>query len=151
MGRDSYESEIEEYNDLLDELREVEGLRLDLQSSMESLAFLIEEMKKKNPGNWQRDLGVLKRSIYELNEKEGKGGVSFLLTRKINSIYIDFLNKRKEQVKHNKDTVSIIETMKEMTEESTEFAHKSYEHGQAVIFGGVSTDYIPEWYKYVKE
>jgi len=150
MVKGLFDREIELYNELLKCLREIEDLRLDLQSPTESLAFLIEEMKHKNPESWEEDVFSLIEEIRELNLLEGKSGVTWFLTGYINSIYMKFLDRRKEKFIDDRNTLEIIEIMKEMTHLSTEFARKSYEEGQSVTFGGVSRDYIPEWYGLVK-
>jgi len=150
MTKELFARERELYNELMDCLREIEDLRLDLQSPGESLAFLIEELKHKNPESWEEDVFSLIEEIRELNLIEGKPGVTWFLTGYINSIYMNFLDRRKEKFIDDRNTLEIIEIMKEMTQLSTEFARKSYEDGQSVTFGGVSRDYIPEWYELVK-
>jgi hypothetical protein len=107
-------------------------------------------MKHKNPESWEEDVFSLIEEIRELNLLEGKSGVTWFLTGYINSIYMKFLDRRKEKFIDDRNTLEIIEIMKEMTHLSTEFARKSYEEGQSVTFGGVSRDYIPEWYGLVK-
>ncbi|MEQ8168876.1 MAG: hypothetical protein ABRQ38_08250 [Candidatus Eremiobacterota bacterium] len=150
MIKEIFTREIELYNELIECLKEIGDFRLNFQSPGESLAFLIEEIKHKNPESWEEDVFSLIEEIRELNLTEGKAGVTWFLTRYINSVYVNFLDRRKEKFTHDKNTLEIIEIMKEMTQLSTEFARKSYEDGQAVTFGGISGDYIPEWYKVVK-
>ncbi|MEQ8222612.1 MAG: hypothetical protein ABRQ37_09950 [Candidatus Eremiobacterota bacterium] len=149
MVKGLFDREIELYNELLECLREIEAIRLDVKSPKESLAFLIEEMKHKNPESWEEDVFSLMEKIRELNLLEGKAGVTWFLTGYINSIYINFLDRRKEKFIDDRNTLEIIEIMKEMTHLSTEFGRKSYEEGQPVTFGGISGDYIPQWYEFV--
>ena len=44
--REQFNDEIQEYESLLEQLKGVEGIKLELTSHRESLAFLIEEMKQ---------------------------------------------------------------------------------------------------------
>lgn len=147
MIKEMFTQEIEAYNNLLKCLGEVEDLKLNLRSPRESLAFLIEEMKNKNQQDWQEEVFSLEEEIREINLLEGKAGVTWFLTRFINSLYMGFLDKRKAKFIDDRNTLEIIEIMKEMTQLSTEFARKSYEEGQSVTFGGISRDYIPQWHQ----
>ncbi|MEQ8190118.1 MAG: hypothetical protein ABRQ39_19260 [Candidatus Eremiobacterota bacterium] len=149
MIKELFAREIELYNELLECLEEIGDFKLNFQSPRESLAFLIEEMKHKNPESWEEDVFSLMEEIKELNLIEGKPGVTWFLTRYINSVYVNFLDRRKEKFTDDRNTLEIIEIMKEMTQLSTEFARKSYEDGQPVTFGGISRDYIPQWYGFI--
>lgn len=143
--REKFKDEIAAYKKLRSRIEKVEDLKLNTETSKSSLAFLIEEMKKKNPGEWQNDVGELMKEIDEAEKKERNVGVIWHISERIDSAYIEFLTKRIAEVKDEKlkERVALI---KQIAEEKLEFRRKNYEDGQAVGFGGVSRDYIPKWY-----
>jgi hypothetical protein len=148
--REQFNDEIQEYESLLEQLKGVEGIKLELTSHRESLAFLIEEMKQKNPEGWQDDLKKIKERLDQTAKQEGEVGVKWVLSETISSTYIVFLSRRQEEVL-DKNLKRKIEIMKKMAKNSLEFNRRVHEQGQPVAFGGVSRSYIPEWYYYVEK
>ncbi|NQT50317.1 hypothetical protein HQ571_06515 [Candidatus Kuenenbacteria bacterium] len=141
--------EIEKYQNLLELLKGIEGLNIENTSAQVSLAFLIEEIKKKNPDNWEDQLKKFIDKINEANTKDGYTAVSWLLSESISSAYMAFLEKRKQEVQ-DESLKRKIEIIKKMAENSLSFNSKTHDQGKPVAFGGVSLDYIPEWYHYVE-
>ncbi len=148
--REQFKVEVEGYESLVKQIKEVEGLKLETVSPKISLAFLIEEMKKKNPEEWQNELKVFRKKINEIKKPEGKVGVSWLLSERISSAYIEFLKERADKSKDEipKRKLGII---REIAEQWLEFNRETHERGQSVSFGGVSLDYVPKWYYYIEK
>lgn len=145
--RQQFKTEIEKYEEIVGYLKQIKDLRLDTESSKMSLAFLIENLKNKNPQRWLENLEKITEKINEIKKREGKIGVSWFLSELITKDYTEFLEKKEEETKDNflKRKLRI---MKEIQQKNLEFNRKAYQKGQPVSFGGVSMDYIPEWYRY---
>lgn len=148
--KEQFKVEINEYKSLLEQLKAIESLRLDLTGPKVSLAFLIEEMKRKNPKSWQEDLKKFREDIDQAIQQEGEVGASWLIAKTISSAYIEFLERRKQEVQ-DEGLKRKVEIIKQMAEDSLEFRRKIYEQGQPVPFGGVSLDYVPKWYYFCEK
>lgn len=147
MEREKFRIEIEEYKELLNKLEAV--IKIETENPKVSLAFLVEEIKNKNPKGWQNDLKKLKERIDRVAEQEGKAGVTWVMSEVISSAYIEFLERRKQEVQ-DESLKRKLEIFKKMAEQSLEFNRKLHEQGQPGAFGGVSLDYVPKWYYYQK-
>lgn len=145
-----FKIEIKGYEDLVEQIKEVEGLKIETVSPKISLAFLIEEMKKKNPEKWQDELKALGEKINGIKKTEGKTGVSWLLSECISSAYIEFLKERTNKVK-DESLKRKLDMIRENAERWLEFNRNAHKQGQPVAFGGVSLDYAPEWYHRIEK
>lgn len=145
-----FKIEIKGYEDLVKQINEVEGLKIETVSPKISLAFLIEEMKKKNPEKWQDELKALREKINEIKKTEGKARVSWLLSERISSTYIEFLKERANKVK-DESIKRKLDIVRKIAEQWLEFNRNAHEQGQPVAFGGVSLGYVPKWYYYCKK
>lgn len=146
LKKEQFKAEIKEYKDLMNKLDAVESIDINL-SQKNSITFIIEEMKNKNPEGWQVEFKEFKDEI-ETKAKEGGGAdVGWFLSEYVSSAYLDFLKRREETVKDDvlKEKVAMI---REMAEKNLEFRRKHRKEGESVAFGGVSMDYIPEWHNY---
>lgn len=147
--RKKFKDEIAAHKELTLQIESVKDLKIDTTTSKSSLAFLIEETKKKNPSAWQNDVEKLKKEIDETEKAEERVGVVWLIASKIDSAYIEFLTKRIADVKDDGPLKEKLRLIKQMAEKNSEFRRRIYEKGQAGGFGGVSLDYIPNWYYYL--
>ena len=145
--KEQFKYEIDEYERLLGQLKDVDGLEQATRRAGTDLAFLIEEMKQKNPEEWRNDIQELKGRIGQ-TAKEGMADVTWLMTEVIGSAYIEFLERRKSEVQ-DESLKRKLEIIKKMTEDSIEFNRKAHKNGQSVAFVGVSLDYVPKWYYHV--
>jgi len=144
-----YKKETEEYKSLLSLLQGMDRGLLNNRSSRMSLAFLVEERKRVNPGEWQNELKDLKEEVISINKEKGISGVSFFMSEKITSAYTGFLNRKIKDSK-DRDIKNRLEIMKEMSEEDLKFAARLCKEGKTSGFGGVSIDDVPAWYYIVK-
>ncbi len=148
-SKERFQSEIQEYDNLLQSLKGVEGLSIDNESARISLAFLLQEMREKKPTNWHNMVRDFIADIGLVNKKEGEIGVSWLLSENISSAYTDFLKKRANNTGDQSLKRKLVLIGKN-AEQNLEFNRKAHGQGQSVDFGGVSMDYIPEWYRYIE-
>lgn len=147
--KEQFETEIEEYRSLIEQLQQVEGLNIENVSPRVSLTFLVEEIKKKNPETWREELKEFKEKIRILNETEGETGVSWFISEIVDTTYIEFLNKKGDEVQ-DENLKRKLEIIKKIAQQSLEFNRKTHELGQPVAFGGVSLDYAPKWYSNIR-
>ena len=150
MRREQFKNEAEEYKGLLKQLQAVKGLKLEAESPKASLAFLIEKMKKKNPDGWREDLKRFRGCIDQAARRTGKVDVTWVVAEATSSTYIEFLERKKREVQ-DESLKRKLEMIKEMAENSLNFNRKTHAQGQPVAFGGVSLDYIPQWYYYIEK
>lgn len=148
--REQFKTEIENYEALLKQLEEVDGLKLETVSPKVSLAFLIEEIKNKNPEDWQNELKGLSEKIGETNNSEGKVGVSWLLSERIGSVYLEFLKERTDNTEDESLKGRLTMIIK-MAENWLEFNRNAREKGESAAFGGVSLDYVHGWHYYIEK
>ena len=145
VQREKFKIEIGEYKELLAILGAVEELKIETTSPKVSLAFMIEEMKNNNPEGWREDLKRFKDGIEQVAHKDGKFGVTWMVCEAISSTYIAFLERRKQEVQDD-SMQRKLEIIKQMAEDSFQFNLRIRERGGSVAFGGVSLDYVPQWY-----
>ncbi len=143
--KEPFKTEITEYDNLLEQLKNVEGLAIETTSSRVSLAFLIEEIKKENPADWQAQLKGFIEKINKTNTNEGRAGVSWLLSESISLAYLKFLEKRKQSIQ-DESLKRKLDIIKKIAEQSLNFNRQTHKQGQPVAFGGISLDYTPDWY-----
>ena len=140
-----WHNEAREYKNLLSKLQGVHGLPLDNRSSRMSLAFLVEEAKNQNPDNWQNDIKELNSDIDRAAKTKGSAGVSELMSEKVTTAYMNFLDRKKEECP-DESGKNKLDIMKDIAQDDLDYSKELCAQGKAVGFGGVSIDHIPPWY-----
>jgi predicted flavoprotein YhiN len=132
------------FNELLKVCNNVEDMRLGTTQKT-SLAWLVEELFKENPVQWQQQAREIRDEITKLNESSGKIGVSQFLSRQISEKYLAVLEQEimKEM---NEERKRSLEEMTKMVSSQLNNLKERESKNEATSFGGVSFSRVPVWF-----
>lgn len=131
------------YQGLLDAVASVEGLIVDTPQR-HSLAWLVEQYKQEAPESWEERVDQLRQEILAHNRSGGVFAVSHALAEQIDQRYLAFLDE--EMKRADELTSKKLEAIRFMKARSRSFGQRGKEKGEPTSFGGVSKEYLPDWY-----
>ncbi len=147
--REKFTAELAEYDRLMELLSGTDGLGPDTESSKISVAFLLEEMKQADPEKWPENAERLRREISAEVEARGAAAASWLVNERVGDAYRAALDRRiagtGEAVMKAK-----LEMMKKLYGQLNGFKSLRQAKGAPISYGGISTDFMPEWFRHTK-
>jgi len=131
-------------SELIDTCNNVEGMKIGITQKT-SLAWLVDEFTKENPGQWQNKIRGLEEEIDKRNQGAGKIAVSQFLSRQISEKYLEVLEKE-ILAETDEGRKSSLSEMAKMVGSQLDNLKEREEKNEATSFGGVSTRRIPTWF-----
>lgn len=138
------DKKIYSYKELIKICNNVEGMEIKTTQKT-SLAWLIEELSKENPVQWQQKTRELRDEITKRNEISGEVGVSQFLSRLISEKYLEVLEKE-IIIEADEEKKRSREEMVKLVNSQLDNLKKREEKNEATSFGGVSIRRTPEWF-----
>lgn len=142
-GGGRFQRERSAYRKLLDTVRDVPDLS---RVEHHALAFLVEDMRKEAPNDFERIVETLIHELLELQRTEGIPGITRKLSQEFNRRYASFVSGRsaQEQDTVRKENLGILLTRLGKDMESLE---EAYNRRARVPIGSVVLEHLPPWFE----
>lgn len=138
------EKKLYSYQELIGVCNKVEGMIIRTTQKT-SLAWLVEELSKENPVQWQQKIREIRDEIVKRNAISGKVGVSQFLLRLISEKYLGVLEKE-IMIEKDEEAKRSLEEMVKLVNFHLNDLNEREEKNEATSFGGVSIEFTPEWF-----
>lgn len=143
--REEFEQEIGSYKSILEVFADVRDLD---RTGKSSIAYVIEDIREKNPDRWFDDVGMLKNGLLDAKKEGGDPELTWKMAQEVYTRYDSLLEKTMLE-SGDATTQKNIPSLRKILKEDFEVQRKMYEAKKRVPLGGVSSNHVPKWFSYV--
>ncbi len=147
--REKFRDELAEYSRLVETLSGIAGLAPDNESAKISLAFLLSEMKQADPEKWAGNAEKFRQEVSALASARGAGEADRLVNERVGTAYRGALDRRMAAAAEPLQKAKL-EMMKKLYDQLDGFKSMLQVKGGVSGYGGVSVDFMPEWFRHAK-